>query len=778
MTHIHLIGYNIFGLGGTSRANINLLTELSARPDITLVYSNQLAFSRTQLSSLKRDNPALSEVTFQPLSALIEASRNERCRDIFLISRESLFALAELLRRTYPHAFILGEIHTWLANVDEDSAAFFPYFDRLRVATPTIKADFIRKFHFDRVFDLHVSTQHLSALTEIPAALTKNFTMSVRFDEQQKNISYALRLWDYLVHIEKREFKLYIRGSGAADTLYHTLVRYYGLEQHVFINAENPPAHSIYLSTSRFETFGYSLAEALAKGQLVVTTAGDDGVIKENFGEMDHLFWLSGKLTADAQILIRATKTLPHPAATARNRHKLLENVGQFYQGLAREIQTPVKFDRQLTHRLSAVRREQLRSALTNSETSNVFLTFRNIYTQLRRFPLVGKVIVKPRVRQLGVQLADFFTQVVPEGKLHDNWIFIESFHGSNFSGDPKYLALAIKAARPNARIFVSSVNALVDVEIWNAGFETLRIGSTRYLHVFHQCKTIIVNGNTLDKAEKIHGQTIVQTWHGFPLKKMVNDLENPRQRTQEAHAFSPRMKKWDRLITSSHYNTQLLRSAFHLSENTHLKILETGAPRNAYLLAHKNDDAERKRIYEKMLNRPYNPATKFILFCPTWRRDNRRTLTQLDLKALMALLPDDYALIVKLHPLETALRKYYAKLDPRIHCFFNESTDIQELMLLYDILISDYSSAMFDFAHLHRKIICLTEDQADYAQKIGFYFDAADVGLTSRTYTTSALAAEILSPICPVNFDKITSELLSNDNLKTPNTLIKEILP
>ena len=107
------------------------------------------------------------------------------------------------------------------------------------------------------------------------------------------------------------------------------------------------------------------------------------------------------------------------------------------------------------------------------------------------------------------------------------NKVFIESFHGNNFSGDPKYIALYIKEHFPEKRVYVSSRNALVDMEIRNHNLIPIRFGSTIYNQTFRSCKYVVVNGNTLDSVFKHKDQIFVQTWHGFPLKRMLNDLED-----------------------------------------------------------------------------------------------------------------------------------------------------------------------------------------------------------------------------------------------------------
>ena len=83
----------------------------------------------------------------------------------------------------------------------------------------------------------------------------------------------------------------------------------------------------------------------------------------------------------------------------------------------------------------------------------------------------------------------------------------------------------------------------------------------------------------------KHRNQVFVETWHGLPMKKMVNDLNNKKERMIQLKNFLPRMKKWDYLLVSSDLNKKLFESAFQTSKNPKLNILNYGAPRNTYLL-------------------------------------------------------------------------------------------------------------------------------------------------------------------------------------------------
>nr|WP_277620098.1 CDP-glycerol glycerophosphotransferase family protein [Listeria riparia] len=167
------------------------------------------------------------------------------------------------------------------------------------------------------------------------------------------------------------------------------------------------------------------------------------------------------------------------------------------------------------------------------------------------------------------------------------------------------------------------------------------------------------------------------------------------------------------------------------------------------------------------------------MLFCPTWRKQARDEITSVNLKELINLLPEEYEIIVKLHPLETKLRRFYKSLDARIHCFFNELVDIQELFLLADILISDYSSAIFDYAHLNKQIIILQEDSEKYAKKVGWYFDMKKTcHLEGKSYTTTTLANAILQHDSHVlsYCHAIQRRMLSNDSVTLNDILLHQL--
>lgn len=783
---IAILSFNVFAAGGTTKSNLNLIRDFAAH-DYQIDVYNYRPFTKMDILTLEFNEEYVKKAHFHRFEELADGINS----DYIFVTREAFFAFAPFLRKKSPKAILIGEIHAAFDLIDKDLIKpYLNYFHLIRVSTPSVKERFRKTFHFDRTYVQTISLSHLKGETNPSFHKSKqdsggnyNFLVRSRFADP-KDISYGIRLMDYLVnYLGHKNFKFYINGYGQGKTLYRNLINNYGLNNEVLIN-EGTPDNYIYLSTSRVESFGYSIAEEFDLGHPQVIYPGDDNVVYENFADFRNCLWIKKQMADDAQAVLAYVKepnTLEDYRWNLAQLNALSDDYVQIFEEKLKQLQP---FSAQLDEEVTPF--EETFKKVQTTNLADELSKYRRIYNRVKAWPLIGALIQQPKIRQFGINLLSKHVhqqkkQQPAEITASANKYFIESFHGHNFSGDPKYFALAIKKRHPQAEVYVSSVNQLVDMEVRRYGFLPLRTGSRQYIYKFKQCKYIFVNGNTLDKAGKSLDQVVVQTWHGFPMKKMVNDLEDRQQRKVEATAFAPRMLKWNYLTTSSSYNTKLLHSAFDLKSNRQLKIIENGTPKNEYLLRHRHDADERKRVFEKYFNRPYDASKKIILFCPTWRKGNRKKVSDIDLKQLIQKLPDNYEIIVKLHPLEGSMRRYYKELDERIWCFYNELVDIQELYVLADVLISDYSSAIFDYAELSKRIIVMQEDEQSYEKKIGWYFDIQSVcHLTGKPYTVEQLAQEILKPTSPehLNYSHLIQQrLMTNEHLGATAEALDQIL-
>ena len=170
--------------------------------------------------------------------------------------------------------------------------------------------------------------------------------------------------------------------------------------------------------------------------------------------------------------------------------------------------------------------------------------------------------------------------------------------------------------------------------------------------------------------------------------------------------------------------------------------MLEIGYPR-CDILFNKNNEEAIDDIKSR-LNIPKDK--KIILYAPTWRENqfyNKNAFkftTEMDFDEMYNQLSDDYILIVKFHYLVKENIDWSKYNDFIIEC--DADWDIQELYLISDIMITDYSSVMFDYAILKRPIIFFTFDLDDYKNNLrDFYFDMVE---------------EVPGPICKTNEEMI----------------------
>lgn len=773
-----IIGYNLFMPGGTTRSNLNLFEEIKKESKQNeIIYFNALNFNKNDEIKFKLKHSNLKEIEFKKYQDLSESTDI----DCYFLTKESFILLSKALKIINPEASIIAEIHGPIDLLEVDLTGYLKYVDLVRVSSEIAKKALLELFPNEELNTKTycVSTSHIKYDEEVlNVTPTNNFLIHSRFDETSKDIAYAIKLFDYCVNkLGKKDMKLYINGYGIGKTLYKNFINEYSLQKNIFINELFPEMHN-YLSTSRYETFGFSVMEALADGKRVALYPGDDDLLSDIYKEFNFVTFLNKDIRADAEKLIGMTVELKDKSEYVSDKEiyeKKYYNRKYIYD-LMNQVQkktVPIIEDKKLELKkfdsLENIEKQikEPNGFMLKLKKLGISYTPEFIKKQEFIFEFMKKIYEK----------IDKITYEKDKNRVNDRTVFIESFHGKNFSGDPKYLAIALKKKYPMMKIYVSSINQLSDNEILKYGFHPIRLSSKKYFEIADHAKYLIINGNLLDKVNVTTNQIVIQTWHGFPLKKMVADLEDTIEREKQVRVFTPRMKKWDYLLSGSKLNTKLFNSAFNLEKNKALTILEHGYPRNEYLLEYSSSIEERERLMLKYFNEVFQESKKIILYCPTWRKDKRRKVSEIDLKQVISDLPDDYIIIIKLHPLEGQLRKYYKSLDKRIFCIFNELIDIQELYILADTLVTDYSSAMFDFMKLDKKIILLQEDQESYGSSIGYYFNMDNLlGGIKKVKSHADLINAILLQDDSNKINDLKN-ILEKDKIGTCDQIIQEII-
>jgi CDP-glycerol glycerophosphotransferase len=228
----------------------------------------------------------------------------------------------------------------------------------------------------------------------------------------------------------------------------------------------------------------------------------------------------------------------------------------------------------------------------------------------------------------------------------------------------------------------------------------------------------LIANTHTEVEWEKSPGTTYVQTWHGTPMKRIHHDvLWAPEGRLAR---LDDDVAKWDLLLSPNSASTPRLRGAFRFDG----ELLEVGYPRNDVLseplqTAVRRDARARLEVADDQV---------VVLYAPTWRDDEYFG----DVSGLVPLPLDVGELSDALGPRHTVLVRTHNMMTGRVALPTGQRVrdvsyhpDIRDLYAAADVLLTDYSSTMFDFAVTGRPIVFFTPDIGRFRDSVrGFYFD------------------------------------------------------
>ena len=303
--------------------------------------------------------------------------------------------------------------------------------------------------------------------------------------------------------------------------------------------------------------------------------------------------------------------------------------------------------------------------------------------------------------------------------KLEENWVVFFDLFSTNNNGDSiKPVAEELRKQRPDLKFFFCChKNQKKNIELAD---EILINKSFKFKYVCMKAKYIISNMGFPNKRFKRNGQVFIQIWHGSPIKKLYLSKDKTDKRYKKHIKDVKQYKKTDVFCLQGEYFRKIFEEAFNLKSE---QLAGTGLPRNDILF---KDDKLFDQNFKKQLKLPDNK--KIILYCPTWRRYDHKALLPFDLQYLKKELADEFVLLMRSH---VGKHKWTNENNEPINIFDNEFCfnggeypDVTDLYRISDILISDYSSAVFDFALTRKPEILYIYDYQDYKKEFGLYFD------------------------------------------------------
>lgn len=306
--------------------------------------------------------------------------------------------------------------------------------------------------------------------------------------------------------------------------------------------------------------------------------------------------------------------------------------------------------------------------------------------------------------------------RLIPKLPVRSNWVLFESHMGKQYSDSPKYIYEQLLESG-NKFKFIWSLQEPEQVDVPGPAIKVKR-NSLKHLYYMNRSKYWVDNQGIAHLAKKKTDQVYVQTWHGTPLKKMGYDQKKLPAKN-ELTRLKLQTEAWDYLISPNRYTSKILRRGFRYGG----EILETGYPRNDLLIQQPED--VRRRVQQHF---GLSDGKQVILFAPTFRDWDPNSFQKVldDVQNLSKEIGENDVVLLRLHYL---LSEKISQLELPAN-IVNASTyqDIQELYLVADVLITDYSSVMFDYALLKRPIILYCYDLEEYITRRGMYFDFAEL--------------------------------------------------
>jgi CDP-ribitol ribitolphosphotransferase len=236
----------------------------------------------------------------------------------------------------------------------------------------------------------------------------------------------------------------------------------------------------------------------------------------------------------------------------------------------------------------------------------------------------------------------------------------------------------------------------------------------------------------------------VVQLWHAPGASKKFGGSVASKD---ELEMLSKISENTDYLIISSEKIEDYYAEAFQIDKS---KIKPLGLPRLDYYFENHDVNKIKSDFFKKY---GIDCNKKIILYAPTFRDEEEynNVFNYLDLRKFNENLGAEYVLALRLHP---KIRDFYGgnieSNEEYIDCSDYESE--QELMMISDVLITDYSSIMIEFAIFDRPIVFFVYDLENYlSTERGFYYDFEKTVPGKLVYTSD----ELIEAIKNNDFDK-----------------------
>ncbi|WP_270438387.1 CDP-glycerol glycerophosphotransferase family protein [Blautia massiliensis (ex Durand et al. 2017)] len=315
-------------------------------------------------------------------------------------------------------------------------------------------------------------------------------------------------------------------------------------------------------------------------------------------------------------------------------------------------------------------------------------------------------------MKNLIIELSKIMLHVFFIFPIKNNRIFFSAYSGRQYSCNPKYISEWIeKNYSGKFEIIWAFEKKEMFQNVNNTDIKCVKFKSIQHLYYLLTSKVVVDNVESWSILPKRNGQYIVNTWHGGGAYKGVGLRRKDTSKMLDKNMLKKNERISVYLSSSKAFSQMTLRDSFHYKG----EIIEYGMPRNDLLL---ENNEKKKSFIRKKLGIPEN--IKIVIYAPTFRHNleykymlnYNRTL-----KALEAKSGNEWIMLVRTH--------YY--LEGNGSSTLNvknvsDYPDMQELLLVSDVLITDYSSSIWDFSLMKKPGFLFIPDYNDYMDERELY--------------------------------------------------------
>lgn len=355
---------------------------------------------------------------------------------------------------------------------------------------------------------------------------------------------------------------------------------------------------------------------------------------------------------------------------------------------------------------------------------------------------------------------------------VNNNKIYFQSFGGKKIACNPFYIYKYMKENFPNYT-YVWGVRDYSNIIEPNV--KLVKINTINWIIQVLTSKVLITNDDFFPYLPYRNKCIMIDTWHGGGAYKKINkDFEDEKNNYNSYKSLCYMSKHINYFVSSSEKFTNLMAGARYIDKN---KFLPIGMPRND--LFFNNEEIRKINIsVRKKIGVEENDF--IVLFAPTYRGLSKQASYEnnLNIDCIREVIKEKFNKKVKILFRGHYLLKNNSKLS-NYDFDVSEYNDMQELLCASDLLITDYSSSMWDYSFLYRPCFLFVPDFDKYNNERGFYSNPDSWGFPiCKTNEELCNKIKKFNPITYVNAIKKHHDNLGNyENGYATEQIVKIII-